>query len=301
MKNEKLKNLILDELKKSKIVQIDYKNKKIKYSDKINLERSILKISGDEELVRAYLVHRLYELNYKAENLTVEREYSAGRPKTTTPRIDLILEQDTKNSFYFVEVKDPDKWESDKSFIEGQLFNLSKLEKKEVKYLVYYTVQEVNGKIQDKTIVIDKSKYETYEKWMEDGQPSISNDLSPAYGKPIKIPYTKNGEKDLNSNLTSDELSALQENLHNVLWGGGGTDDREIFSSLVRIILTKIYDENITEDNEEYIFQIKTTGSKNNIEIESPEKVFAKLNAVYREALINRLNVSKTDANELVW
>lgn len=299
MKNEKLKNLILDELKKSKIVQVDYKNKKIKYSDKINLERSISKISGDEELVRAYLVHRLSELNYKAENLTVEREYSAGRPKTTTPRIDLILEQDAKNSFYFVEVKDPDKWESDKSFIEGQLFNLSKLEKKEVKYLVYYTVQEVNGKIQDKTIVIDKSKYKTYEKWMEDGQPSISNDLSPAYGKPIKIPYIKNGEKDLNSSLTSDELSALQENLHNVLWGGGGTDDREIFSSLVRIILTKIYDENITEDNEEYIFQIKTTGSKNNIEIESPEKVFAKLNAVYREALINRLNVSKTDANEL--
>ena len=27
MKNEKLKNLILDELKKSKIVQVDYKNK----------------------------------------------------------------------------------------------------------------------------------------------------------------------------------------------------------------------------------------------------------------------------------
>ena len=102
MKNEKLKNLILDELKKSKIVQVDYKNKKIKYSDKINLERSISKICGDEEIVRAYLVHRLSELNYKAENLTVEREYSAGRPKTTTPRIDLILEQDAKNSFYFV-------------------------------------------------------------------------------------------------------------------------------------------------------------------------------------------------------
>ena len=184
-------------------------------------------------------------------------------------------------------------------FIEGQLFNLSKLEKSDVKYLVYYTVQEVNGKIQDKTIVIDRAKYDTYQKWTEDGQPSISNDLSPAYGKPIKIPYVKLGEKDLNSSLTSNELSALQENLHNVLWGGGGTDDREIFSSLVRIILTKIYDESITEDNEEYKFQVKTTGTKKNIEIESAEKIFEKLNTIYREALTDRLNVSKEDAKEL--
>jgi|TARA_B110000027_G_C16117553_1_gene300984 type I restriction enzyme M protein len=299
MQNEKLKKLLLKELEKSKVVKVDYNNKKIKYSDKISLERSIAKIGGDEELVRAYLVHKLSGLNYKSENIIIEREYSAGRPKTTTPRIDLILKENLETSFYFIEVKDPDKWESDKLFIEGQLFNLSKLEKSDVKYLVYYTVQEVNGKIQDKTIVIDRAKYDTYQKWTEDGQPSISNDLSPAYGKPIKIPYVKLGEKDLNSSLTSNELSALQENLHNVLWGGGGTDDREIFSSLVRIILTKIYDESITEDNKEYKFQVKTTGTKKNIEIESAEKIFEKLNTIYREALTDRLNVSKEDAKEL--
>ena len=31
--------------------------------------------------------------------------------------------------------------------------------------------------------------------------------------------------------------------MHNVLWGGGGTNDSEIFDSLVNIILAKIQDE----------------------------------------------------------
>jgi type I restriction enzyme M protein len=299
MQNKNLRKLILDELKNSKAVEVDYDNHKIKYSKELSLERSIEKITGDEELVRAYLVHKLSKFDYLRKNIVIEREYSAGRPKSIAPRIDLILKENEETSFYFIEVKDPDKWEADKLYIEGQLFDLSKLEKSKIKYLVYYTVQEVNGKIQDKTIVIDNTKYKSYQKWSEDGQPSISNDLSPAYGKPIKIPYAKLGKKDLNSNLLANELSALQENLHNVLWGGGGTDDREIFSSLVRIILTKIYDETITEENEEYKFQVKTIGTGNSIEIEAPERVFERLNKIYREALINRLNVSESDSKEL--
>lgn len=50
-------------------------------------------------------------------------------------------------------------------------------------------------------------------------------------------------------------LSRLQIDLHNVLWGGGGTDDNDIFSSLTNLILAKIEDEDEKRDGEIYDFQ----------------------------------------------
>ena len=69
------------------------------------------------------------------ENIEIEKEYEAGRPKTTKSRIDLILKDVNDNNFLFVEVKAPNKFESDKEYIEGQLFKLARLEKKPIKYL----------------------------------------------------------------------------------------------------------------------------------------------------------------------
>jgi hypothetical protein len=66
MQNKNLRKLILDELKNSKAVEVDYDNHKIKYSKELSLERSIEKITGDEELVRAYLVHKLSKFDYQA-------------------------------------------------------------------------------------------------------------------------------------------------------------------------------------------------------------------------------------------
>jgi len=117
MQNKNLRKLILDELKNSKAVEVDYDNHKIKYSKELSLERSIEKITGDEELVRAYLVHKLSKFDYLRKNIVIEREYSAGRPKSIAPRIDLILKENEETSFYFIEVKDPDKWEADKLYI----------------------------------------------------------------------------------------------------------------------------------------------------------------------------------------
>lgn len=37
-------------------------------------------------------------------------------------------------------------------------------------------------------------------------------------------------------------LTSLQNDLHNVLWGGGGTGDNDVFSSLTNLILAKIQD-----------------------------------------------------------
>ena len=73
----------------------------------------------------------------------------------------------------------------------------------------------------------------------------------------IRIPQIlKSHENDLRKKFDKDELNYVQKNLHNVLWGGGGTGDTDIFYALVKLILAKFYDEQNTADNEEYKFQI---------------------------------------------
>lgn len=194
-----------------------------------------------------------------------------------------------------MEVKSPEKWESDQEYIEGQLFQLAKLETNPIKYLVYYTIEEKDNKIFDKAIIIDYEKFNTFEKWDEAGRISFGDQLTAKYGKPRKEPLVKGSKNDLLKSLSDKELTALRKNLHNVLWGGGGTDDNEIFSSLVNIILTKIHDEGSTEDGEEYKFQVFAYG-KDGSEIESAERVFDRINLIYRKALTQKLNLSKQEA-----
>ena len=269
---------------------------KIDYSDEIRKYRDISKFRGHEELIRAYLVsHLVHQLDYEPRFIELEKEYQAGRPKTIKPRIDLILKDKSGNNYFFVEVKSPDKWEADQKFIEGQLFKLAKLEDKPIKYLVYYTADiKRDGSVVDKAIIIDFNKFQTFEEWEDAGRPSIGDELPAKYGKPRKEPLVKAGKNDLIKDFTANELSGLRKNLHNVLWGGGGTDDNEIFSSLVNIILAKIQDELQTEETKEYEFQVFAYG-KNGDELESSEKLYERINCIYQKALEEKLNLPKNE------
>lgn len=298
--NKNWKEKIVQILKtaKDKVVEIDLDNKTVTYN-KINNPRGIKIITGDEEIVRAYLVNRLVnELDYSPELIDIEVEYDMGRPSVKKARIDILVRERSGNAFYFIEVKSPDKWESDKEFIEGQLFKLVK-QQDESKYLVYYTIDDRGTGLSDQAIVIDYIKYRDYEQWDEAGRQSISNELSAGYGKPRKIPYVKGDKrKDLRTNFTHDEIISLGRNLHNVLWGGGGTSDTEVFNSLVNIILAKIQDEDEKINGQQFDFQIfGFDDGRGNFEIEKPEKVFERINALYRKALKQKLNF--TDANKL--
>ena len=83
----------------------------------------------------------------------------------------------------------------------------------------------------------------------------------------------------------------VQTDLHNVLWGGGGTDDNEVFSSLVNLILAKIQDEDVTEDGEVYGFQSLTFEKERDGEFESNEILFERINKLYRDALKAKLYI----------
>jgi len=68
----------------NKVVKINLEKKSVDYTDKIKNNREEKVITGDEEIVKAFLLQRLFnELDYKPELIEKEKEYPSGRPKTT--------------------------------------------------------------------------------------------------------------------------------------------------------------------------------------------------------------------------
>ncbi|PIR41997.1 MAG: N-6 DNA methylase [Candidatus Yanofskybacteria bacterium CG10_big_fil_rev_8_21_14_0_10_37_15] len=275
-----------------KVAKFILREKKAEYGADIKKHRDIKNISGDEELVRGYLITKLVnELGYKEESIELEKEYDIGRPKVNKPRIDVVVRDEKGNAFLYIELKSPQDYEKDKDeVIEKQLFNLASQEQgqgKKVKYLVLYTVEIIGEEIKDKCILIDYEKFKSFDSWKEIRD--FADELPARYGKAQKEPYTKGGAKDLDTNFTHEQLDGLRKNLHNVLWGGGGTDDNDVFSSLVNIILAKIQDESEKEEGEEYDFQIRTF--KDGESFESNEQLFERINELYKRALKQRLNI----------
>ena len=293
--NKDIQKPIKNYLKKSsqKVVDFVMQDKKVKYDKSIKSHREIKTISGDEEVVRSYLVTKLInELGYKKENIELEKQYDIGRPKVNKPRIDIIVRDNKDNAFLYIELKSPQDYEKDKDeVIEKQLFNLASQEKgqgKKVKYLVLYTVEVIEDKIKDKCILIDYEKFPSFEEWKD--VRNFTDELPERYGKAQKEPYIKNGKKDLDTSFTYEQLDGIRKNLHNVLWGGGGADDNDIFSSLVNIILAKIQDEDEKEKGEKYDFQVFTF--KDGESFESNEELFERINKLYRRALKQKLNIT---------
>ena len=277
---------------KIKVVEIyDFDNKKVKYSDKIKGWK--IDKFKPEEVVRAYILAKLVnELGYKPENIEIEKGYDIGRPKVNKPRIDIIVKDNDGNAFLYMELKAPDEYDKNQDeTIEKQLFNLASQEKgqgKNVKYLVLYTFEQVGDNYRDRCVLIDYEKYSSFDAWKE--ARNSSNTIPARYGIAQKIPYIKGSDKDLETNFSHEQIDAIRKNLHNVLWGGGGTDDNDVFSSLVNIILAKIQDESEKNTGEKYEFQITTDDDGENFE--TNESLFKIINKLYRRALQQKLNIT---------
>ncbi|WP_082081613.1 type I restriction enzyme HsdR N-terminal domain-containing protein [Methylocucumis oryzae] len=214
------------ERQKNNIAHVNLEKETVTYSEKIKHNRALKSLTGDEEVARAFLIDRLVnELHYKPENLETEKEYTIkGGHSKISPRVDVLVKDEEGNPFFFIEVKAPNKFEADKSEIEGQLFALAQTEERDfktkVRYLVYYTAEMPEDEVVDRVIIIDFDKYKTYTDWENDGFISIGTELTAGYGEPKKQPLIKGHEKhDLRVRINRDEIAGLGRNLHNVLWG----------------------------------------------------------------------------------
>lgn len=267
------------------VVEIVLGEGEIKYSSEIKKHESSFKIT-DEEYVRAFLIHRLVnELDYKPRFLEMEKRFTTGRESLNKGENDVLLFDAKGNTHFFIEAKAPDKWDIDQKHIEGQLFNLAKLQTK-VKYLVWYTIEEKDNTVSDKALIIDFEKYPDYNDWDSAGRPVIDGTLVAGYGSPKLMPYIKAGLKDLKTQITANQITTITEKLHNYLWGGSSSTDSDIFFALVNIILAKIQDESEKSDGDEYDFQVK--GYEGNTE--SPEKLFERMNELFKRAKKSKMN-----------
>lgn len=305
LEQKKIIKKYIDDMPIKAVEQIDIEKNKIKYNDKFHFNEIINVIKGDEELVRAYVLTKLVnKAGYKMEDIEVEREYTAGRPHTNTSKIDVIVHDNKGDNFLFMELKSPHDYHSldTDEHIEEQLFKVSGMahqEGTETKYLVYYTFDILDNIIKDECIVIDKDQYPLFNDWKDER--NSTDELPSNYGVSKKIAYVKGSKKDLETSFTHLTLNKLQNDLHNVLWGGGSTDDNEIFASLTNLILTKIEDEDITEDGEEYNFQCRVF-TKDGVEQYEPNDVlFKRINSIYRKALRDRLNITDDEIINKSW
>ena len=276
-----------------KIVKnLDLEKNKIEY-DLIKQHRKMTELTP-EECCRAFLLTKLVnELGYPADKIEIEREYTAGRPHTNTSRIDIIVRDSKDDVFLFIEAKNSDEYatiDKDK-YIEEQLFKVAGMERTEghnVKYLVLYTAN-FSDSINEECMIIDSCNFSTFQDWKESRE---YNDTIPAhYEKAQKTPYVKKSLKDLETKFTPEMLKRLQSDLHNVLWGGGSTDDNDVFSSLTNLILSKIQDEDETEDGDTYDFQSLTFEKDGDEAFETNEQLFVRINDLYRRALKSKLYI----------
>lgn len=297
--NKDLVKLYIDEQPTKIVTKLDLENEKLEYDKIVQCQKRT--DAKPEELCRAFLLTRLAnELGYAPDRIEIERQYTAGRPHTNTSRIDIIVRDSSGNAFLFIEVKNQEEYatiEKD-SVIEEQLFKVAGMERTEghnVKYLVLYTTNDASGTITDECIIIDNEKYPSFSDW--EVTRDFTNTIPAHYGKAQKTPYVKASAKDLETDFTNEMLNQLQSDLHNVLWGGGGTDDNEVFSSLTNLILSKIQDEDEKEDGDTYDFQSLTFDKDGDEEFETNEQLFERINELYRRALKSKLYI--LDENEL--
>lgn len=275
------------------VTKLDLSSGKLAYDKIVQCQKRT--DAKPEELCRAYLLTKLVnELGYAPDKIEIEHEYTAGRPHTITSRIDIIVRDDNGDAFLFIEVKNQEQYATiDKdSVIEEQLFKLAGMERTEghdVKYLVLYTTNDASGNISDECIIIDNKKYSSFADW--ELTRDYTNTIPARYGKAQKTPYVKASAKDLDTDFTNEMLNQLQSDLHNVLWGGGGTDDNEVFASLTNLILAKIQDEDEKEDGDTYDFQSLTFEKDGDEQFESNEVLFNRINELYRRALKSKLYI----------
>jgi type I restriction enzyme M protein len=228
----------------------DWSGGTIRFSSDIVQRRVETVLSGEKYVEAYFLVRAVRERRYESRHFELQKEYSIGRPRPTGARADILLHTRSGGRlFCLIEAKDPEDFERNKlSYIKGQLFAVGQHERSNgLTYLCYYTVDLVGTSLIEQVVIIDFEKYATYDDWFSSG--AFSTDIFPVdYGRSTKSVYVNKaandlhaGEKSLNKSAGQTVFFSLRRNLHDVLWAGGGMFYNEIFTNLVKLILTKIY------------------------------------------------------------
>lgn len=269
-------------------VNLDVEKKTVSYSESFVLHEALSVFEGEEEIVRAYIVTWLCTLGgYLPSNIELEKRYSIGRPKEGA-ELDILVKYPTGETYALIEVKAPDEFDFDQDkYIEGQLFNIAPHEPG-CKVLSHATISIANGAVRIDAVTIDYTTHNDFSRWKQSR--AAANEIPANYGEPVHVHIERGSEKDLKMNLSADYFRTLRKRLHDILWKGS-TPDNIIYSYVVKLFLTKIYDEKNTPVGGRYHFQIYYTGSQR----ESTDTTVARITARYQEAYKRYLSADGTE------
>ncbi|EAL3991395.1 restriction endonuclease subunit M [Campylobacter upsaliensis] len=188
--------------------------------------------TNPEEKVRAEVFARLIiEKEYPLSHIAIEVRVTRGSNKSNT-RADIVVYKNAKHQKAFIVIE------------------LKKSSQKDLREAKEQALSYANFLKADYALATNgKEKIALYIK--EDSNDLI-NDIPPYGGNAPIWKYLRNSENSDISKITTDELKALLEKIHNYLWNGGKRNPAEAFSEFSKIIFTKIMDEKIAEYDPDY-------------------------------------------------
>jgi len=260
-----------------KIVSINLDKKTVTY----HIRKEYHDFLDPEEWVRAYYVLKLVRENdFNPKNIEAENEweFTIGRGQKKA-RSDIVVYKNG-SPHIILELKPPLEFEKQKyDAVRGQLYGIAyNVAKENLNWLVYATIIAEKDVLEE-ILVIDYPNFPDYKKWKTAQEPSYSQ-IPDKEGKFSKLLIKG---KDRLIPLTHEHVIKIKQKLHNRLWRGGARADNKIFFNLLKLVITKIYDEKETENGKPYGFQLYY-----NEGLVDYEKVNTQTQEMYKRTLTDR-------------
>lgn len=188
-----------------------------------------------EEKVRAEIFARLIiEKEYPLSHIAIEVPVKMG---SETKRADIVVYKNAKHQ---------------KAFIVVELKNSNQKDLREaLKQALSYAG---SGSLRADYALATNGK-EKIALYIKEDSNDLINDIPPYGGNAPIWKYLRDSKNNNITKITTDELKALLQKIHNYLWNGGKRNPAEAFSEFSKIIFTKIMDEKIAEYDADYKFK----------------------------------------------
>lgn len=235
--------------------------------------------TNPEEKVRAEVFAKLIiEKEYPLSHIAIEARVTRGSNKSNT-RADIVVYKNAKHQKAFIAVELKKSNQKDLQEAKEQVLSYAN-------FLGVDYAQVTNG----------REKITLYIK--ENGNDLI--DDIPRYGGNAPLwKYLRDSKNNNISKITTEELKALLQKIHNYLWNGGKRNPAEAFSEFSKIIFTKIMDEKIAKTDTRYKIEYYEF-QKNRDEDNALEKRIKGLYQKYKEKDSNVFdNALILDADEI--
>ncbi|WDL80511.1 N-6 DNA methylase [Helicobacter winghamensis ATCC BAA-430] len=188
--------------------------------------------TNPEEKVRAEVFAKLIiEKEYPLSHIAIEVRVTRGSNKSNT-RADIVVYKNAKHQKAFIAIELKKSSQKDLREAKEQVLSYAN-------FLGVDYAQVTNG----------KEKITLYFK--EDSNDLI-DDIPPYGGNAPLWKYLRDSKNNNIAKITTEELKALLQKIHNYLWNGGKRNPAEAFSEFSKIIFTKIMDEKIAEYDADY-------------------------------------------------